>query len=216
MSEFQPPTGGYGRIWEQMYEGSLAGSGAEVFCLWPYAVTKMRLSKGVGAVVMLNPQVLRGIFGVADEAFVQRGIDKLCAPDPQTKNGHEQEGRRLVKLSGHLYLVVNGAEYMAIRAKERHADAQARYREKQKGKKPGKSAGQVRAENDDRQKRHEEAERNGNAELAGLIAAEGLPPVPEPLRDPPEHGGAPTTLDEPPEEDLPGPEYQGSDEEPLA
>lgn len=137
MSDFHEPAGGYGRIWESMYEGSLAGTGPEVFCLMPYVIAKMRMNKG-RATVLLNPKVLAPIFGgIADQAFVERGIEKLCAPDPDTKNGKDQEGRRLIRLDGHLYEVVNGMHYMQIRNKERHADAQARYRNRQKkAKKP--------------------------------------------------------------------------------
>ncbi len=138
MSEFVEPSGWYGRIWASMYEGSLAGSGPEVFCLMPYVIAKMRMKDGK-ATVLLNPKVLAPIFGVKDENFVVVGIEKLCAPDPLTQNGKEQEGKRLIHVEGHLYEVVNGAAYMAIRAKERHADAQARYRERtQQKKKKGK------------------------------------------------------------------------------
>lgn len=203
MSEFSMPAGGYGRIWEHMYEGSLAGAGAEVFCLMPYIIAKMRLSPGVGAVVMLNPDVLQPIFGVKEDGFVQRGIDKLCAPDPNTKNGQEADGRRLVKLSGHLYLVVNGEAYIAIRSKERHADAQARYRNRQKEKDakrttrkptPAEREAMVREERAEKLERREEmeAERKqsllepGELEAAkkALEKEAAVVPTPQPVAKP--------------------------------
>jgi hypothetical protein len=114
---------------------------------------------------------------------VERGIEKLCSPDANTKNGAEREGRRLVKVSGHLYLVVNGENYIAIRSKERHADAQARYREKQKAKKGGKSQAQVKAENDGRERRFVDADGKGDLVGADEIAAEGLPVTSRPNKE---------------------------------
>jgi hypothetical protein len=140
MSEekFESPSGNYGRIWERLYEGSLAGAGAEVFCLWPYAVTKMRRDRE---------------HGIADE------------------------GRRLVHVVGYLYRVPTGAAYMAVRAKDAHAAAQAKYREREKVKKAGKSQGAVRAENEGRERRFVEAEKAGDLGKADAIAAEGTEPA---------------------------------------
>lgn len=169
MSDFIVPDGGYGRIWEKAYQGSLVGSGPEVFCVWPYVIANMKRHREYGAVVLLNPSLLAAIFGAAVN-FVEAGISKLCEPDPDTKNGKEEGGRRLIPISGFMYRVVNGAEYMNVRAKESHAEAQARYREKKK--KQGKSAGQVQAEARDREKRFVAAE---SEEERDRIAAEGLP-----------------------------------------
>jgi hypothetical protein len=178
MSEekFESPSGNYGRIWERLYEGSLAGAGAEVFCLWPYAVTKMRRDREHGATVLLNPIVLAAVFGV-DVEFVKRGIERLCDPDPHTKNGIGDEGRRLVHVVGYLYRVPTGAAYMAVRAKDAHAAAQAKYREREKVKKGGKSQGAVRAENEGRERRFVEAEKAGDVGKADEIAAEGTEPA---------------------------------------
>lgn len=114
----------------------MVGAGPEVFCLWPYVIAKMRSRGGEGATVLLNPVLLRDVFGVPDEDFIKRGIAKLCDVDVSSKNGKEQDGRRLVHISGHLYGVVNGAAYIALRSKERHAAAQAVYRKKQLTVKP--------------------------------------------------------------------------------
>ncbi len=170
MKIFIPPGGGYGRIWEAMYEGSMVGLGPEVFCIWPYIIAKMRMSGGV-VTVMLNPALLKEVFGV-DEDFVKRGVERLCAVDESSKNGTEEEGRRLKHVSGFMYQVVNGADYIAIRSKEKHAEAQARYREK---KRPRKSQKQVRNEYDARERRGSKAYDNGDNEAGDRIAAEGLP-----------------------------------------
>ena len=115
----------------------MVGAGPEVFCLWPYVISKMRARGGEGATVLLNPSLLKEVFGVADEDFIKLGIAKLCAVDCASKNGKEQDGRRLVHISGHLYGVVNGADYIALRSKERHAAAQSLYRQKQVNKRVG-------------------------------------------------------------------------------
>ncbi len=109
----------------------MVGMGAEVFCIWPYIISKMRLSRGM-ATVMLNPALLKEVFGV-DEGFVKRGVERLCAPDKASKNGTQEQGRRIKHVSGFMYQVVNGAEYIAIRSREKHAEAQAKYRDKKKG-----------------------------------------------------------------------------------
>ena len=130
MNDFLAPAGGYGRIWECMYEGSMVGAGPEVFCLWPYVISKMRTRGDEGATVMLNPGLLKEVFGAPDEEFVMRGIRALCDTDAASKNGKHKDGRRLVHISGHLYGVVNGAHYIALRSKERHAAAQEKYRKR--------------------------------------------------------------------------------------
>jgi hypothetical protein len=167
---FIAPAGGYGRLWESVYEGSMVGSGPEVFCLWPYVVAKMRKDAEHGATVLLNPGLLGAVFGVSDERFVRVGIEKLCDVDPKTKNGKDEDGRRLVHISGYLYRVVNGAAYMAIRSKESHVAAQKRYREK---KKSGKTP--LQKTNDERERRFIRALGDGDEVAADRIAAEGIP-----------------------------------------
>ena len=169
--DFVKPVGGYGRIWEGMYEGSMVGAGPEVFCLWPYVVTKMRQVDGV-AQVMLNPDLLRVVFGVDDVEFVRRGIAKLCEGDESSKNGKENGGRRLYHISGYCYGVTNGARYMAIRAKDRHAEAQARYRDRQRRQVQGKGRRLTEAEHDERRERKldrvDELNADREAEIKGV------------------------------------------------
>jgi hypothetical protein len=192
MNEFLPPSGGYGRIWECMYEGSMVGAGPEVFCLWPYVISKMRSRSQEGATVMLNPVLLKEVFGVTDE-FVAKGIKKLCDVDLESKNGKEEDGRRLVHISGHLYGVVNGAHYIALRSKERHAAAQARYRKKFSGKqmRSRRSQAEVRAENESRERRASAAYDDGDSRRGDAIAAEGIAAGGVPIQQPGPEGIAP-------------------------
>jgi len=129
---FVPPTGGYGRLFESMYRGSMMGTGIEVFAVMPYVVATMRGHPEHGALVELNPKLLAFTFGCAEEV-VESGIRKLCAKDPESRT-EKEGGRRLVKMGQFLYRVVNGAAYMAIRKAEanrmKNREAVARYRRK--------------------------------------------------------------------------------------
>jgi hypothetical protein len=124
------PLGGYGRIWESLYKGSMVGAGIEAFAVWPYVISNMRPHGDYGAVVQLNPKLLGLIFG-CEEKLVSKGIEKLCAPD-LASHRKEEGGRRLVKISGYFYRVVNGSYYMGLRKKEtdriKHAESQRVYR----------------------------------------------------------------------------------------
>ncbi len=132
---FVPPTGGFGRVFESMYKGSMMGKGLAVFAVWPYVISNMRGHPEYGAVVELNPELLRFMIG-CDRAEIEEAIEKFCEPDAASRNKRE-EGRKLVKLGEYLYRVVNGADYIAIRKKEgdlvKHQEAQKRYMSKKKG-----------------------------------------------------------------------------------
>lgn len=132
---FVKPPGGYGRLFEAMYKGSMIGAGVAVFAVWPYVIANMRGHPEHGALVELNPQLLAFIFGGCEEELIQAAIERLCEPDPNSRTKKE-EGRRLVRMGQFLYRVVNGAEYLAIRKDEAnrqaHREAQARHREKKK------------------------------------------------------------------------------------
>lgn len=131
---FEKPTGGYGRIFESMYKGSMLGAGMGVFAVWPYVIANMRGHPEYGALVELNPGLLAFMIGGCTTADIEAAIGKLCAPDPNSRNKNE-EGRRLVKMGQFLYRVVNGGEYLRIRKAEAnrqaHNEAQKRYRGRQ-------------------------------------------------------------------------------------
>lgn len=129
----------YGRIFEQLYTGSMIGAGCPVFAVWGYVIANMREDTEVGAQVELNPQLLGYILG-AKEAEVQKAIDYLCAPDPRSRT-KELEGRRLVQQGQFAYQVVNGAKYLAIRnAEQKRASDRLRKQKERKLKKVGSTA----------------------------------------------------------------------------
>jgi len=161
----------YGKAFESMYEGSMFGAGLEVWGVWNYVITKTHFE-----VVELNPKHLAAVLGCTPEQ-VDRGIAKLCAPDPESRSKVE-EGRRLVREGQFQYRVVNWAHYQSIRneneRREYNRIKMAEYRARKKG--PTKSQlRQVRARADSRETRFVEADKNGHTDLSDKIAAEGLP-----------------------------------------
>lgn len=131
---FEKPVGGYGRIWESMYKGSMMGAGLEVFAVWPYVIANMRGHPEHGALVELNPMLLAFMIG-CEQGDIERAIMKLCADDPESRTPRE-DGKRLVKLGQFLYRVVNGGEYLAVRKAEadklKNREAVARHRDKRR------------------------------------------------------------------------------------
>lgn len=124
----------YGKIFESLYAGSMVGQGALMFAVWGYVIANMKPDKDVGAQVEINPRLLCAILG-EEQADVASVVEKLCAPDPDSRT-KDEEGRRLVRIGQFSYRVVNGPKYMSIRNEEaRRAQtrqATERWREKAK------------------------------------------------------------------------------------
>jgi len=120
----------YGKIFEQMFEGSMYGAGARVFAVWAYVIARMRPDRECGAQVELNARMVAATLGEPVEE-VERVIEGLCEPDPNSRS-QEQEGRRLIRMGQFSYQVVNGAKYMAIRSSEerREYNRQAKRKER--------------------------------------------------------------------------------------
>jgi hypothetical protein len=172
----------YGRIFESMFTGSMQGSGAVVFAVWSYVIATMRADKEVGVQVELRPKNLAFYIGES-EPTIEAAIAKLCEPDPESTCEAEQ-GRRLVPVGKFCYRVVSGPRYLAIRNEEelREYNREAKRRERLRTAFPGRTKrrrtkAQVRAENEGREKRFEEAEKNGDLGRADEIAGEDLPDV---------------------------------------
>lgn len=123
----------YGKIFSQMYEGSMVGAGATVFAVMGYAISRQQPPDFN---VELNTKLLAAILGES-EAAVQDAIIYLCSPDTNSRT-EEHEGRRMVQVGSFTYHMVNGRMYHDIRNyEERKAynrDAQKKFREKQKAK----------------------------------------------------------------------------------
>lgn len=122
----------YGKHFASMYTGSMVGAGFGPYAVMGYVIANQAPDKQVGFQVELNVKILAATFGEPEE-YVQKAIDYLCAPDPETRTAGE-EGRRLVKIGTYAYRVVNGAHYHAIRneeqRREQNRQAQAKFRSK--------------------------------------------------------------------------------------
>lgn len=113
----------FGKFFASTFTGSMMGAGPAVFAVWSYVIANTE----VDGFVELNPKLLAAIIGAPIEEM-QAAIDKLCAPDPNSRNP-EEEGRRLVKEGTFRYRVVSHAIYRALRNEE---ERRAYNREKQR------------------------------------------------------------------------------------
>ena len=94
----------FGKLFSQTFTGSLMGAGPEVFSVWTYVI-----STAVDGQVELNPKLLATIIGMPEQA-VKDAIQKLCEPDPESRNT-EEEGRRMIKEGRFAYKVVSHSTY---------------------------------------------------------------------------------------------------------
>lgn len=101
----------YGKYFASTFTGSMFGSGPTVFAVWGYVIANT-----VDARVELNPLLLAAALGSTPEA-VQTAIDKLCQPDPASRNP-DAEGRRLQREGQYQYRVTSHEIYRAIRNEE--------------------------------------------------------------------------------------------------
>jgi len=103
----------FGKWFDSAYTGSMMGAGADVFAVMTYAV-----AHAWDSFVELNPPVIAALIGMPVEN-VERAIEFLCQPDPNSRNPVEG-GRRLIRQSGFGYRVVSHSIYRGMRdAKER-------------------------------------------------------------------------------------------------
>lgn len=126
----------------------MVGSGAHVFAVMGYVIANMRPDVKVGAQVELNPRLLSFIIG-EKEAVILEAIERLCAPDPESRTKVD-DGRRLIRMGQFDYQVVNGAKYLAIRDEEARRESNREAKRRERSKKngtplPGETA-YVRAE----------------------------------------------------------------------
>jgi hypothetical protein len=96
-------------------------------------------------------------------------LERLGAPELDSRTP-DFEGRRLVRVDGG-YIALN---YMQYRDKD-HTAADRMRNWRKKNAKRGKTKAQVRAENDGREARYEDALARGDDKSADRIVSEGLP-----------------------------------------
>lgn len=171
----------YGKLFEQLYTGSMVGKGCAMFAVWGYVIANMKPERvviegetgrkiGYGAHVELNPGILGYILG-AKEGDILRVIEELCGPDPKSRTKVEG-GRRLIRLGEFDYRVVNGEHYRKLRTVEERREyqrvKQAEYRAKKKGGKSVPGVVEQVVAKLEREGNHEEAERAQEIEARRL------------------------------------------------
>jgi len=97
----------YGKAFASMYTGSMVGAGPTVFAVWGYVIANTVKSR-----IEINPTLLAAILGTTP-ADVQAALDKLQAPDPDSRSG-AHDGRRLLKEGAFLYFVPTHEHYRKI------------------------------------------------------------------------------------------------------
>ncbi len=104
----------YGKWFDSVYEGSMAGSGPIVLAVWGYCCAK---ADPEDHTVLLNPSVLVAKIGKITEAEVRSAIEFLLSPDPDSQC-KDHEGRRLLHSGGLRYFVVTHERYRGMRSEE--------------------------------------------------------------------------------------------------
>jgi hypothetical protein len=153
----------YGKVFPTQYTGSLYGKGVVAHAVLDYAISNADEKDEVE----LNPPVLANVFGDVTPEQITKTIDFLAAPDPLSRTPAE-EGRRLKKLDGFRYWVVNRRKFRA------------------EGVTPER-----RASNTEAVKRHRENKKNGAAGVEWANGHTNHPPLEEVLAyfQTPEAGG---------------------------
>jgi hypothetical protein len=124
--------GGWGKIYESMYERSMVGSGSAVYAVWGYCIAKAKPPDGI---IELNPVLVAAILG--DEVEVVEGaIKKLCSPDNRTHTSGG-DGKRLVQIRPYTYRMVNWKLYRGPKSpselRSYYARKQREYRARKRG-----------------------------------------------------------------------------------
>jgi hypothetical protein len=103
----------YGKTFAKMFQGSMVGSGSNVFAVWCYCITNADHDLHT---VDLNPFLLSAILGDTKEK-IDSAINYLSSPDANSHNT-EYEGRRIINTCGHEYFIVSHANYRNMRNNE--------------------------------------------------------------------------------------------------
>ena len=123
----------FGKVFEQMYTGSMVGAGLNVYSLWPYMIACCDSEGDVD----VHPVAVAAILG-AKVDDIKGALDYLLAPDEHSRS-EEHDGARIVKVLENRYHLVNYEKYRSIRdqdvRREQIREAQRRFRAK-KGLKP--------------------------------------------------------------------------------
>jgi len=95
-----------------MYEGSMFGAGLNVFAVWNWILA----TKDRDGLVSINPPAVAVTLGGTIEE-IQAALDYLTDTDENSRSDAE-DGRRLLRIKGPCYRVVNHEHYAKLRSAE--------------------------------------------------------------------------------------------------
>ena len=163
--------GGWGKIFESLFEGSMVGSGPTVFAVWSYVIAKTQAP----GLVELNPKLLAGVIGGEVEK-IREAIEFLSSPDPDSR-GIEHEGRRLVHQHAFQYFVPQWEFYRAKRDAEAKNEYMRNYMAERRAKEKGGPAQSTAGQESGRQSR--QTDDNGTRPVPASKSTAGTSSVPE-------------------------------------
>ncbi len=134
---------GYGKHFDDMYTGSMFGQSTDVFAVWGYVISNMRVT-GLEAHVELYPQLMAAVFGSTPQKMVD-AIAVLEAPDDASRST-THEGRRLILVTDRTggpmqFLVVNGYKYRFTRDEDARKATNRKSQRKRYAKRKALEAG---------------------------------------------------------------------------
>jgi len=118
----------FGKVFEQMYTGSMVGAGTNVYSLWPYMIACCDSDGDVD----VHPVAVAAILGTTPDD-VKAALEYLLAKDEHSRS-EEHDGARVVKVLENRYHLVNYDKYRKIKdqdeRREQLRQAQRRFRAK--------------------------------------------------------------------------------------
>jgi hypothetical protein len=103
----------YGKIYAQMFTGSMYGIGPVPIAVWAYVLANTRADHRVE----LNPRPLADAIGNTTAGEVQEAIDVLSSPDPGSRS-QDHDGRRLIQEGQYMYFVPSHERYRNMKNAE--------------------------------------------------------------------------------------------------
>ena len=98
----------YGKIYEQTFTGSMAGTGSDVFALWSYVIAHTKPD----SMVEINPMIVGAQIGTPIDR-IEKAIEYLCSPDARSRS-KTYNGCRLIRKGEYIYFVPQSAKYRGL------------------------------------------------------------------------------------------------------
>lgn len=111
----------YGKLHRSTFTGSMCGKGGNFIAMWAYIVANTNLD----STIELHPTYLASTIGCTIDE-IKKIIGDLCSPDPDSRTTVE-DGRRLIEVAQHQYLVVNFNLYNNVKSEAARREYMRQY-----------------------------------------------------------------------------------------